>query len=71
MAGQPCYGVGRSAGAEGGNEDVGATRSSPLGRNFQVLAQNLGTAASALGTALASDIDKSEKKNVKKGNLPV
>lgn len=56
---------------EGGNEDVGATRSSPLGRNFQVLAQNLGTAASALGTALASDIDKSGKKNVKKGNLPV
>ena len=40
---------------------MSVTRSSPLGRNCQALAQKLGAAAPALGTVLASDIEKSEK----------
>lgn len=49
---------------------MSVTRSSPLGRNCQALAQKLGAAAPALGTAPASDIEKSEKMSERQ-NFPI
>lgn len=49
---------------------MNATQSFPLGMNSQALARYLGAAAPALGTALASDREKSKKRSERE-NFPI